>query len=449
MLSQIQEIIEGISYSYGDDFFHKVTLTLNKVVAADYTFIARVDKAKQLSKTDVLVANGIIVENFEYSLKNTPCAKVVDNTVCYYPKDVCSFFPDDQLLIDMNIRAYIGTPLLDSKHQVIGLIVALFKTDQQDIENVSTLFKLFSGRIAAEFERVNYESSLEEKINERTEELQNTLEQLQVTQTQLVDSEKMSALGSLVAGVSHEVNTPLGIAITTHSLVADELRSIQKKLANKTLTSKDMHHFCDTSDRALLMQGENLLRAKKLIENFKKTAADQHQLDIEKLRIGEYYQQVLSTLRSLLKPYAVTLNVICEKSIVIATYPGIHAQILTNLVSNSAKHGFFRADELPDDEARAKQCNTITIEIKQLKPHEVDVIYQDNGTGLSDEAKRHVFEPFFTTARSRGGIGLGMSIVYNLICQKLHGTLTIKPAEQGACFHYTFKESIINLDTDT
>lgn len=438
MLTHIQEIVEGVSNSYGDEYFTKVILALSKVIGADYTFIGRIKKQEYSCKTEALVAKGKIAENFEYSLKNTPCANVADNSVCFYPKDVCNYYPDDQLLIDMNIQAYIGTPLLDSKQNVIGLIVALFEDEHKNEEETSALFQLFSGRIAAELERLDYEQSLEDKIVERTTELSNTVKQLQLTQKQLVESEKMSALGNLVAGVSHEVNTPLGIAITTHSIVADELKKLKSKLDSKSLSIKDMDNFRTTSETAIAMQGENLNRAKNLIENFKKTAADQHQLEIETLDIGQYYHRVISTLRSILKPQSVSIEIDCQDKIVLATYPGIHAQILTNLINNSVKHGFTDDEDNSIKINKTKQENKITICVKQLAAEEVAVSYCDNGRGLSKEAEEHVFEPFFTTARKHGGIGLGMSIVFNLINQKLNGSIELKNAKAGACFYYTF-----------
>lgn len=444
MFGHIKEIIETLSNSYGDEYFNKMTLSLNKAVNANYTFIARLNKQENSCKTEVLVANGKVIDNFEYSLTNTPCAKVVDNNVCYYPKDVCMLYPEDQLLIDMKIEGYIGTPLVNSKQEVIGIIVALFENENTNKEEVSTLFQVFSGRIAAELERIDYEQSLEDKITARTKELSNTVKQLQITQSQLVESEKMSALGNLVAGVSHEVNTPLGIAITTHSVMVDALKELTAKLDSQSLSVKDMTNFRHITEKALTMQGDNLLRAKKLIGNFKKTAADQHQLDIEMLDIGKYYQQVISTLRSILKPYAVDLTITCEEKITLATYPGIHAQILTNLINNSVKHGFSIQGE--QDTSKVTQ-NKITIEVKQTSSDQVEITYQDNGKGLSDEAQQHIFEPFFTTARKTGGIGLGMSIIYNLITQKLNGSLEIMPVEKGACFHYTFKESTADFNT--
>ena len=255
----------------------------------------------------------------------------------------------------------------------------------------------------------------------------------------MVESEKMSALGNLVAGVAHEVNTPLGIAITTHSIIADELKRLEDKLDSKSLSMKDMENFRYTANSAISMQGDNLVRAKNLMENFKKTAADQHQLELEVLDIGQYYQQVISTLRSILKPKKVNLEIECQDKIVLATYPGVHAQILTNLISNSVKHGFSNIRKNDKNTCHDSQENKITIIIKQLPSSEVMVSYCDNGHGLSKKAEQHVFEPFFTTARNQGGIGLGMSIVFNLINQKLNGSIELKNANTGACFHYKFR----------
>ena len=429
MQNNIRTIIEAVSNTYGDDFFNSITLALHNVIGADYTFIAVFDTEKSISKTIALAAKGEIVDNFEYALEDTPCANVADDSVCYYPDHVCEIFPKDQLLIDMKIEAYLGTPLHDSKQNVMGLIVALYETPLEDDHEVVTLFKVFSGRIAAELERRNYEASLEEKVHSRTLELSITVDKLQQAQRQLVESDKMAALGSLVAGIAHEVNTPLGIAITTHSIITDEHKLLSDKIMNEHLSMKDMTHYCQAVDTALTMQGDNLIRAKKLIENFKKTAVDQHQLEIETINVKDYYNKIVSTLASILKTKKVSLTITGDDSINLATYPGIHAQILTNLIANSVRHGF---EDIKD--------NNIVINIVKQK-NLVEVHYQDNGIGLSEEVQNHIFEPFFTTARKSGGVGLGMSIVYNLITQKLQGDIFIDNNNSGACFIYQFKES--------
>jgi len=429
MQNHIQKVIEAVSNTYGDNFFNAITLALHEIIKADYTFIAILDKEAFTSKTIALVAKGNKAENFEYSLTDTPCANVADDSVCYYKKDVCAHFPKDQLLIDMNIQSYLGTPLHNSKQEVMGLIVALYEQPLKEDQDVITLFQVFSGRIAAELERYDYEASLEEKVLSRTLELSKTVEQLQQAQQQLVESEKMAALGGLVAGIAHEVNTPLGIAITTYSIINDEHKLLKDKIAQQNLSMKDMEHYCNSVDNALNMQNENLIRAKELIENFKKTAVDQHQLDIETINLTDYYHRIASTLNSILKTKNVSLDIKGDDSIILATFPGIHGQILTNLITNSVRHGFNDSVD-----------NHIVINIVQQKGI-VEVHYQDNGVGLNEKVKKHIFEPFFTTARKSGGVGLGMSIVYNLITQKLKGTIFIDKNSQGACFIYQFKEN--------
>jgi GAF domain-containing protein len=123
----LRDIIAKISNSYGENFFNTITLELHNIIQADYTFIARLDIDNYSSKTISLVAKGELADNIEYSLKDTPCADVVGDCICCYPENVCQVFPNDQLLADMDIEAYLGTPLNNSNGEVMGLIVALYE----------------------------------------------------------------------------------------------------------------------------------------------------------------------------------------------------------------------------------------------------------------------------------------------------------------------------------
>jgi diguanylate cyclase (GGDEF)-like protein/PAS domain S-box-containing protein len=158
--------MKGLKSTFGDEFFYEITLQLNKIIGADYTFIARVDSAQQIAKTISMVANGEVVDNVEYGLKNTPCAGLQNDSVCIYPENICHLFSKDQMLIDMNIEGYLGVALLDSRQEMIGIIVALHKTKIKDPKFATTLFELFSGRIAAEMERVEQNRNLERLNNE-------------------------------------------------------------------------------------------------------------------------------------------------------------------------------------------------------------------------------------------------------------------------------------------
>ncbi len=442
----LQEIIKSISNTYGDKFFTALVLALDKVIKSDYTYIARLDKSRKVSQVVAGVAKGESAEPFEYELKNTPCADVADNAVCLYPKDITKIFPDDQFLIDMNIEGYIGSPLHDSKGESMGLIIALYEQPITDQEFTLALFQLFSGRISAEFERVEREQELIElnheldhKVNERTHELEITIEELKSTQNQLIEAEKMSALGNMVAGIAHEVNTPLGIAITAQSHLAEQFKLFNRKLESNSVTMKDMQHFVEANEQSLPMIDKNLYRAKKLIENFKETASDQHVMEVEKIDLPAYYQKIISTLTPLLKKKNASIdfqNKLQNSNEKVSTLPGCHAQLLTNLVNNSVQHGFKSVDQLENG------GNKITIVLSKQDDGHFIVDYYDNGQGIDEQVQSKVFEPFYTTNRAAGNSGLGMSICYNLVVGKLQGNMQCCNSTQGAHFKISFKSLI-------
>lgn len=431
----LRKIIEGVSNTFGDNFFTSISLQLADIIQTRYVFIALLDRTAYESRTIALVVDGAVQDNIAYSLEHTPCADVGNDTICCYPCDVSSFYPDDQLLKDLNIDAYLGTPLRDSRGEVMGLIVAMDDKPIADTSQVLTLFEIFSGRVSAEVERQQYERSLEQAnlhlestVKKRTSELTTTLEKLKQAQSQLVESEKMAALGNLVAGVAHEVNTPLGVAITAQSLMQEELHQLNEAVTQETLTEAQMMRFLANMQDTLGLQDKNLQRARVLIENFKRTAVDQHALEIETIDIQEYYQQTLSSLQPLLKSAHADVMLSAATPVKLATYPGCHAQILTNLISNSVKHGFRDRDT----------HNQIQIVLSQLDDGQIKVQYRDNGCGLDEVGQKQIFEPFYTTIRSEGGTGLGMSIVYNLITQRLHGNVVLEKSDTGFALSYTF-----------
>ncbi|QOY54539.1 PAS domain S-box protein [Candidatus Sulfurimonas marisnigri] len=156
---KLKSIIETLKNSSGQQFFERIVLSMASSMDVDYVFIARLDSKKNNSTTIALTAKGKIVDNFSYELKNTPCADVSENSVCCFTQDITKLYPKDQLLIDMNIEAYIGTPLHDSQGNVMGIIVALSERKIENEDSIKTLFEVFSGRIAVEMEREILETS--------------------------------------------------------------------------------------------------------------------------------------------------------------------------------------------------------------------------------------------------------------------------------------------------
>lgn len=256
-------------------------------------------------------------------------------------------------------------------------------------------------------------SHLKKLIDEKTEELNRFLKDLKGTQEQLIQSEKMAALGRLVAGVAHEINTPLGISVTAASYLANRTEEVKKLLQTDQLTEEEFINFLDVSIESSGMILTNLEKAAGQIKVFKQVAVDQSDEAIRKIILKDYIQELIKSLHPELKKKPCMITVNCPEELEITTYPGSISQILSNLVINSLKHGF-----------KNRESGTINIDCREENKNLL-LSYQDNGQGINEEDAGKLFEPFYTTARSEGGTGLGLHIVYNLIKQKLNGNISI------------------------
>ena len=255
---------------------------------------------------------------------------------------------------------------------------------------------------------------LEDRVEKRTLELQESLDNLQKTQSQLVESEKMSALGNLVAGVAHEVNTPLGISITAASVFKNEIAALKKSLKDNELSKSGLEHFIETVEEADDILVKNLDRAAKLVKNFKKISVDQSSEEIRDFGLNNYLEEVLSTFKNELKHRPVTLKLdLCPDEIEMHSYPGAISQIIVNLLQNALLHGFDYDQE-----------GDLIIETKQ-KDGKAVIVFSDNGKGVDEAIESKIFEPFITTKRNSGGTGLGLNITYNLVTQQLNGTIKL------------------------
>jgi len=260
---------------------------------------------------------------------------------------------------------------------------------------------------------------LERQIRERTGRLTESVRELNNTQEQLVQSEKMAALGRLVAGVAHEINTPLGIAVTAASFLEEKTEGIRSVFSQDRLTLEDFNGYLETSVESTGMILSNLQRAADQIKVFKKVAVDQSDEAIRPFTVKKYITEIITSLHPELKKKPCRLEVICPDDLTIISYPGAFSQILSNLILNSLFHGF-----------RNRDSGTITINCRQ--EGELMILdYQDNGQGVDESVESKLFEPFFTTARARGGTGLGLHIVYNLVTQKLKGRIEARNLKQA------------------
>ncbi len=275
---------------------------------------------------------------------------------------------------------------------------------------------------------IDHRSNLESKVKQRTEELtdlnhtlEESLKEIQDTQERLIESEKLSAVGTLVAGVAHEVNTPIGISITANSQVSEDLETLSQEFATGQMTKSDLQNYIDKTRKSSRILSSNLDRAAELIGSFKQVSADQNMDEVRSFDLCDYLNDIIVSVEPQLKRTPHKIRVHCDKGIIIQSVPGVYSQIITNLIMNSLLHGF---DEeylnLHGKDARGRI--NIIASLNDDKSRLV-IDYHDSGKGMMDEQAKQIFQPFFTTKRDAGGTGLGMFIVYNLVTQKLNGEI--------------------------
>lgn len=247
--------------------------------------------------------------------------------------------------------------------------------------------------------------------------LQASLEQLNLAKNQLIESEKMASLGALVSGVAHEINTPLGVGLSGISQIEHEIKKLETNYNDQTLTEEALKNYVFTTKQLVGTIRDRLNNAVALVRSFKSISVDQHFEDAREFKVRKYVEDLLLSLKNELKTKQVNVINSIDEQMVIESYPGIFSQILSNLILNSVKHGF-------DGDVNDAVENIIKISIRQ-DDNRLIIEYEDNGRGITDAIEKQIFDPFFTTKRGQGGSGLGLNIVYNLVIQKLGGTLDV------------------------
>ncbi|MBF0146614.1 MAG: HAMP domain-containing histidine kinase [Magnetococcales bacterium] len=255
------------------------------------------------------------------------------------------------------------------------------------------------------------EQARQEELEQTNQALQQSLVVVKRTQAQLVEAEKMASLGNLVAGVAHEINTPVGSSVTAASFLKQESQKCAAHFADGTLRKSELESYFQDVTESTQMILQNLHRAADLVRSFKQVAVDRTSETRRNFRLHECIQHTLLSLRPHLKQTRHKVTVHCPESLEINSYPGVFSQIISNFVINSLIHGFH---EINDGE--------INFDVSHRDDRLV-FRYSDNGHGMPEEVRKRIYEPFFTTARNRGGSGLGMHIVFNLVTQTLKGTL--------------------------
>lgn len=256
--------------------------------------------------------------------------------------------------------------------------------------------------------------NLEETVSERTMALKQSMVQLQQTQQQLIESEKLSALGGLVAGVAHEVNTPLGIAVTATSVVSEVHDQLKQGFESHSLTKEQFGEYLSQQSKAVRLLLSNLDRAAKLIHDFKQTAVDQVSEHRSNFSVYTVLDALIASMHPELRKVPVRPQLLGDKVLMMSSFPGVLTQVFSNLILNSVNHAFAQT-KVPQ----------IAIEFESDEEN-IIFTYQDNGCGVPEALHKKIFEPFFTTRKGKGGTGLGLNLVFNLVTKKLKGSLNFQ-----------------------
>src|SRR5206468_7589852 len=265
----------------------------------------------------------------------------------------------------------------------------------------------------------------EDGLRASKEKAESALLELNAAQQNLIDAERLAALGGLVAGVAHEVNNPIGLGLTVASSLARRTDQFEAEMRSSTaLRRSQLEEFVRSSRDASQQLVGNLHRAAELIQSFKQVAVDRSHAERRQFNLSEATDQIIASLRPVLKRAPITLAIDVPEGLVVDGFPGSYGQILTNLFLNAANHAF------PDGRAGA-----ITISARPRGNDDIEIIFADNGAGMTPDVQRQAFDQFFTTRRNEGGTGPGLHIGQYLVTQQLGGRMMLESRlGQGTTF---------------
>jgi len=334
-----------------------------------------------------------------------------------------------QPLGNVDIASWMGAPMLLGDQAYGVIIVQSYDAAVLYTQGDLDILAFMASHVAVAIARMQAEREIrraKDALEEQNAALENALTSLKDAQGELVRQEKLASLGRLVAGVAHEINTPLGICVTATSHLVEELKLTREDMAAGVLDEDGLNQFFDIIDQSLRIMTTNTQRAAALVRSFKQVAVDQSSDDIRSFNLRKYLDEVLLSLQPKLKGKPIAIEIDCEERIEMASFPGAVSQIVTNMVMNSLVHGYEEG-----------QAGKIKITGK-LDGDFVVFEYSDDGVGMDTGTLSQLFDPFFTTKRGSGGSGLGAHILFNLVTGALGGTVKVASAP-GMGLHYKLR----------
>lgn len=304
------------------------------------------------------------------------------------------------------VAIWSSSLLLDGRHAIIWALLDL----TQEMNAKQQLRELNDALES----RVRERSAALEQANRN---LSNALETLQRTQHDLIASEKMASLGSLVAGIAHELNTPIGNSLLASTALTDRVQEFKQTLAEGAIRRSTLNHHLDEVQLACGLISNSLQKAADLIASFKQIAVDQTNDQRRHFRLQSVALDTAATYMPRLRRNAIVMEVDVPPDLELDSYPGSMYQVLNNLINNALMHAF-----------EGRDCGRLWLSAQAMKDGQLDIVFRDNGMGMTEDVKRHIFDPFFTTKMGNGGTGLGMNIVYNIVTGVMGGRITVDSA---------------------
>lgn len=288
-----------------------------------------------------------------------------------------------------------------------------------------------SDRFAAESAQRAQTEALEERVAQRTAELSQTVARLTQAQEELVQSEKLASLGAMVAGISHELNTPIGNTVTVSSTLQAQIKDFRRLIDTGQLRKSDLSEFLDLLDEMSDVIVRSTRRAAELVTSFKQVAVDRSSERRREFDVATLVNELVTALKPGMRHRDIEVQTDVPSGILCDSFPGPVGQVVSNLLQNALTHAFA---------GNAAGHIRITVQTKDSSGAEMVVMQvQDNGRGMDEHTLKHAFDPFFTTRLGQGGSGLGLSVSHRIASTVLGGSLTAQSTPgEGSCFVFSF-----------
>ncbi|MBD2195486.1 MULTISPECIES: sensor histidine kinase [Calothrix] len=435
-------IVEGIASQVGEAFFQACAHYLAEVLQIQYALIAEfVDETQPRAKVLAFWTGENFGPNFEYDLAGTPCGVLYEQGLQIYPQCIQQAFPEDADLVMLNAESYLGVPIFNPEGKPLGHIAGLHtKPLERSYEEQESILKIFAARSAAEIERQLAENALKQQ----NIYLQQTLKELKKTQAQLIQAERMSSLGHLVAGIAHEINNPIGFIYSnivhtkdSINILLDLIEAYQSEYPHpsSTMQAKIEEAEIDYLKKDVSKMLNSMQAGSDRIRNIVLSLRNFSRLDESSKKAIDIDEGIESTLLILQHRLQANHNfppiqVIKEYQLLpkVNCYASQLNQVLMNILNNAIDA--LRSDFHPISQPMIHIKTELVVENNAVR---ISII--DNGMGMDEATLAHIFDPFFTTKPVGSGTGLGLSISYQIIVEQHGGKLNcISTPGAGAKF---------------